>query len=121
MIPGFLWMYAGWGTVVLRLALGAVFIVHGLPKIARPSGIANAVWGGRRWAAILQGLVEAFGGLLLIAGVLVPWAGLVLAIIMLGALYYKLLRWHVPFMASNGTGWEFDLVVLAGLLTLVLG
>lgn len=121
MIPGFLWAYAGWGMVALRLAVGAVFIVHGLKKVARPSGIANAVWGGRIVVALLQGLVETFGGLALVAGVLTGWAGLVLAIIMLGALYYKIVKWKVPFMATNGTGWEFDLVLLAGLLAIVVG
>lgn len=117
----FLSAYIGWGTMLLQIVLGIIFIVHGWPKIMRPSGIANAVWMGKKWLGVIHGLVEMLGGIFLILGLWMEWIPFILAIIILGALYYKIFRWKVPFMSSANTGWEFDLLVLAGLLTLLLG
>ena len=117
----FIYSFSGWGTVVLRLAIGAVFVVHGWPKVKSPGGFAQAAWRGYRPAATIQGLVEMVGGLALIGGFWIGRSCVVLGAIMLGALYYKIVKWKVPFMATDKTGWEFDLVLLAGLLTLLLG
>lgn len=109
--------YAGWGMVVLRGVLGLIFIVHGWPKTTNPSTIAQAVWGGAVALGFLHGLVEVLGGLALILGFwLQPVAG-VLTLIMLGALYFRIVKWKSPLVG----GWEFDLVVLGGLLTVLLG
>lgn len=112
--------YAGWGTVALRLAIGVVFIAHGYSKVKNPAGIAR-VWWGIAAFGFLHGLVEVVGGAALIAGWWLGWYPLVLALIMLGAIYYKVFTWRVPFMAPSGGGWEFDLVLLAGLLAIALG
>lgn len=117
----FLVNYYGIGFSALRFVIAIIFIVHGWPKIKNPKGIADAAWGGRTWAGLLQGLIEVVGGLLLIFGFWMEWTLLVLIVIMLGALFYKIAKWRVPFMASTSTGWEFDLLVLAGLLALLLG
>lgn len=113
--------YAGWGTVMLRICIGVVFIVHGWSKVKNPAGIAGAVWGGFKPAGLLHGLVEVVGGAALIAGLWINPVAAVLAVIMLGAAYYKVRKWHVPFTVLTATGWEFDLVLFAGLLALLLG
>ena len=39
---------------------------------------------------------------------------------MLGAIYFKIFKWKMPFTSQTSTGWEFDLVLLAaGLVILV--
>ncbi len=120
-MSNFLISFYGWGSMMLRLVLGLVFVVHGWPKIKDPRGIAQAAWGGRTWLGLLQGLAEGACGLALIFGFQRDIALLLLIGIILGALFFKIVKWKVPFMAKDATGWEFDLLVLAGLLTLLLG
>lgn len=104
--------------VVLRLALGAVFIAHGLPKLLSPAMVAGFF--GQLGlpapyvTAIFIGLVEAVGGLLLIVGFGTRVAAALLAATMLVAI----------LMAKRSTGfvggWEFEMVLLAASLSLVL-
>jgi len=32
---------------------------------------------------------------------------------MLGAIYIKISKWHIPFFSQTNTGWEFDFILLA--------
>lgn len=40
-------------------------------------------------------------------------AATLLAIVMLGATYYKVFKWKMKFSMRTSTGWEFDLILLA--------
>jgi len=110
--------YANWGFYALQLAAGIIFIVHGWPKIKNPSGIASAL-GVPKFFGLLQGLVEGLGGLALILNFYVSWVALVFAIIMLGAIYFKMFRWKTGFMSQSTTGWEFDFLLLAVFLAIL--
>lgn len=112
--------YSDWGLFLLRLAIGIVFIYHALPKIKTPKPMAAGM-GINPNAVLALGLVEAISGLALIVGLWTQWAALLLAIIMVGAWYMKMNTWHVPFTAHDKMGWEFDMVLLAGNLAIVLG
>lgn len=110
--------HSDWGLLVLRLSLGAVFIYHGMAK-----------WQMGDLSPIMTILkyAEPLGGVALILGVLTQLAGLGLGIIMLGAIYMKAtgfgqqtLDLMGTFAAQGGTGWEFDLVLFAGCLIVVL-
>ncbi|MDO8601188.1 MAG: DoxX family protein [bacterium] len=107
------------GLFLLRLAVGIVFLVHGKQKLAMwkmqpseqmPSGMLNMM----RFLS----LAEIAGGLALIFGVLTQLAAIGLAIIMLGAIYYKIKIWKKKF--SEPGGWEFDLVLLTANLAILL-
>jgi putative oxidoreductase len=100
---------------VLQAAVGIIFIIHGLAKIKSPKQIASA-YGMPTIAGMLHGLVEAVGGLMLIVGWYTQWVGVLFAAIMVGAIFFKISRWKMPFMAQNATGWEFDLILLAAAL-----
>lgn len=69
----------------------------------------------------LHGLIEVVVAVALISGTYVREAGLVLAVIMLGAIYFKKFKWNTPFSSYNTTGWEYDLVLLAASLYFLLG
>lgn len=117
----FLDPYFGLGSWVLRGGLAAVFIYHGVPKLKSPSMVAS-LYGAPSFVGILHGLVEVAGGLALVLGVYDREAALVLSVIMLGALYFHWFKWRTPFSKKGvGPGWEFELVLLGGLLTLLLG
>ena len=105
------------GLFLLRLAVGSIFIVHAIPKLKEPKTMAT----GMGWTlnqVLGLGIIEFISGLALIGGVGIKTVSFVLAIVMLGAIYHKIKKWHVPFMSHNGTGWEFDMLLLAANLTL---
>ena len=119
---------------MLRLALGAVFVGHGAQKLF-------GLWGGGGLGgtaaffnelgltpayplAVLVGLVELLGGLFLIAGAFTFAAAATLAFSMTVATW----RVHVPhgfFLnwlnePGKGHGYEYTLVLLAALVSLML-
>lgn len=104
--------------LILRIAIGSVFIVHGPPKLKNPAGIAGSI-GAPVWFGTLLGLGETVGGIGVLVGLLTSLSALVLAIVMLGALYFKIEKWHMPFTAMDKTGWELDLVLFASALVLL--
>lgn len=104
--------YVDWGLLVLRIALGAIFIVHGLPKLKNPAGIAGAI-GAPAGMGLALGLAETLGGLSVLLGLLTQLGALAIMVVMLGALHFKINRWNSPFTAMDKTGWEFDLLILA--------
>lgn len=108
--------------VVLRIALGVVFLAHAYAKIAiftLPGTVgffqANGIPG---WMAYPVLAVETVGGLLLIAGVRVRLVAAALIPVMLGALIP-----HIGngWMFTNpGGGWEYVAFLIAALSAQVL-
>lgn len=70
------------GLFILRAALGATFIFHGYPKLSDPARALKAFpgFGFPSYFAYISGIIEFFGGGLLIAGLLTRGAALLLAI-----------------------------------------
>ena len=66
------------------------------------------------------GLAELAGGAAVALGFLTQLASLGLGIIMIGATYKKINEWKIPFSSMTQTGWEFDLMLLAGCVALLL-
>jgi putative oxidoreductase len=70
------------GLLILRAALGAAFIFHGFPKLSDPARALKAFpgFGFPSYFAYISGIIEFFGGGLLIAGLFTRGAALLLAI-----------------------------------------
>ena len=70
------------GLFILRAALGASFIFHGYPKLSDPARALKAfpAFGFPSYFAYISGIIELFGGGLLIAGLLTRGAALLLAV-----------------------------------------
>lgn len=117
--------YADWGVLALRLAVGIIFIVHGWPKLTGARAMTQAMGRSDTGSVVFftaQGVVETLGGALLILGIWTQLVNVVFAIIMLGAIGLKNSMMKTGFMAQQTTGWEFDFVLLAAnLLLLVTG
>ncbi len=116
----------GWAMVPVRLALGVIFVHSGLGKWRR--GIS----GTGRWleglgfplpqaSARLVATTELVGGLLLLAGFGVHWAGIPLALSMTVATWTQRTLLHAPFQGGEVQGYELDVLMAAGSLTLALG
>jgi putative oxidoreductase len=112
--------YTDWGLLVLRLTLGATFIAHGKMKWGmwkmKPSAQLPAPMLG---ILRLLSICEPLGGIAVIAGFLTQLAGLGFAIVMLGALDYKIRTAKAPYMVTEKVGWEFELGLLASALVLL--
>lgn len=107
------------GLLVLRLVLAVIFVYHGLPKLKNAKGMAQMV--GMPAGMILGlGAMEVMASIGLVLGFYTQLSALVLAMVMVGAIYMKKMKWHVPFAATDKTGWEFDLILLAASLLILL-
>ena len=112
--------YSAWAPLLLRLALGVVFIAHGASKLF--GGIAGTTqfFAGLGIplpgiAAWVVALVEFFGGIALVIGLFTRYAGLLLSVNMLVALFTA----HFKDGAFTG-GYELVIVLIAGSLALML-
>jgi len=70
------------GLLILRVALGASFLFHGYPKLSEPAHALKAFpgYGFPSYFAYVSGILEVFGGGLLIAGLFTRGAALLLTI-----------------------------------------
>ena len=127
MVLGFLDRYREYGPLVLRVALGLVMMGHGSQKLfgafgggglSQTAGFFGQIGivPGYFWAVVVA-VVETFGGLLVLIGLLTRVAGLLIAITMFVAMVWV----HLPngFFLSN-RGIEYTLVLFAAALALVL-
>ena len=84
--------------LILRLALGAIFIYHGYPKLFSGAQTTQQImqmfqhFGLPGYFVYVAGVLECAGGLLLVLGLFTPIAALLLAIEMLVAIW----RVHLP-------------------------
>lgn len=103
------------GLLILRIALGIIFLYHGWMKVKNPKA-TKAQMGS---FMVFIGIAELLGGIAVLFGFLTEFAAIGLAIIMLGAIYKKVFEWKTPFTAMDKTGWEFDLILLVAALALL--
>ena len=116
----------GAGALALRIPVGIVFAAHGAQKLFGWFGGYGLEGSGQFFAsvglnpgyllALLAGLAEFFGGLALVAGLLVRPAAAALAFAMLVAIFA--LHWGKGFFAASG-GYEFALALFAASLSLL--
>jgi putative oxidoreductase len=99
-----------YGTLLLRVALGAMFIAHSvLLKLLTFTLAGTAQFfvslGLPAWLAYATFIAEVGGGVLLILGVQTRWVALALSPILLGAVWVHAGNGWV-FTTANG-GWEY--------------
>lgn len=105
------------GLLILRLVVGVAFVLHGWPKIQKPTS-----WMGDAIPGIFQlasALAEFGGGIALIVGVLTPLVTLALAINMAVALMIAHFPKDQPFV-GGGPGGSFELPLVYFALMLAL-
>jgi len=109
-----------WGLLGLRLATGAIFIAHGLPKFGIGGGgglEGTAGWLGGMGVplpmlnAILVASSETIGGAMLIVGFMTRFAAATQVIAMLVAIF--MVHWPNGFTATGGYQWALLLGMAA--------
>ena len=111
--------YSDISFLVLRLVIAAIFIYHSLPKLKGAKMMSQAM-GMPAGMIFMLGGIEFLSSLGMIFGVYVQIAAFLLAMVMVGAIYFKMAKWHIPFGAMDKTGWEFDLILLAANIILLV-
>ena len=116
-----------WGPVALRVPIGIVFAAHGAQKLFGWFGGYGLAGTGQYMAsiglepgylmALLAGSAEFFGGLALIAGVLVRPAAAALAFTMVVAIFAG--HFAAGFFLANG-GYEYARALLAASVSLFM-
>ncbi len=101
-------MCAETGMFLIRLGLGLVFVAHGWGKIGMMDGTVSffGTLGLAPFFAYLVSWVEFLAGLAMILGVCTKWAGILLALVMAGAIWY--VKGAMGFLG----GYELDLTLL---------
>lgn len=96
-------------------------MVHAVPKFKHPKDMALGMgMPGMSFMVILLGLVEMVSALYLVFGFYAQLGALLLSCVMVGAITMKITKWGTPFAANDKTGWEFDLVLLAANIAILL-
>jgi putative oxidoreductase len=101
------------GLLVLRMALGLIFFSHGYPKLAHSATGMQGFFvqhGLPGYFVYVAGVLEVFGGILLVLGLFTRGAALLLAIEM-GVAIWKV---HSTGGIYAVHDYEFPLAVLAG-------
>jgi putative oxidoreductase len=123
------------GPAVLRVMVGLAFVAHGAQKLFGAfggDGLTRTAAGFESIGlspgfalALIVGLTEFVGGLMLIAGALTRYAAVALVAVMLGAMWKVhlsngfFINWAMT--PGRGHGVEYNLVLIAALLCLALG
>jgi putative oxidoreductase len=114
--------------LLLRVALAAVFIYHGLDKVHPDKGYgwqwadgmpsAPPVLINARPLQLIVAWGELLGGVAVALGILTRWAAIGLLIIMCGAIFTY--TGHQGFSAVSGGGYEYNFVLVLVCASLVL-
>ncbi|MCL7396926.1 MAG: DoxX family protein [Thaumarchaeota archaeon] len=135
---GFLSGYTDLASITVRVVIGVLMIIHGMPKLTGPS--RTQMREGMKRVGVptilfdLVGLLEFVGGLFLLLGFLTRIVSALFILEMVGTIVlYNTVLWKAPmprgaleeaFKRTHGylSGWELDTTILACMIvTLILG
>lgn len=108
-------------SLILRLAVGSLFMVHGYPKLGSQREAGKGFMKSTGMPAnmiVFAGVVEFFGGLALVLGLLTPIVALLSALWMLSTTRFASSKLKKKYR----DGYELDItLLLAALAIVVLG
>lgn len=111
--------------LILRIALAITLIAHGYPKLFDPSPVAFARFlrlqhfPAPLLSAWFMALVEFIGGLAILAGIHMTWAGWAVAFEQALVAWFLKIGKGIAFIAARGVGWEFNFLLMAMAIALV--
>lgn len=105
----------GYALLLLRIVVALIFISHGWPKLAEPSGTMGffSSIGLPSFLAPIVGVIEVGGGLMLLFGLFARPAAVALLFVIAGAL----IKVQIP--GGIGAGLERDSLIVAALLVVI--
>jgi len=106
------------GLLLLRWMVAIIFIASGWNDLKSPGERARSI-GQSQAFTIFLGVAEFAGGLGIAFGVLTQFAAFGLILIGLGAIYKKILVWHIGFWGEKTYGWHYDLMLIVMNLVII--
>lgn len=114
--------YVPYLALLLRVVVGASLMVHGYPKVAGEGKKQSVAFmksvGFPGGSAVLAGILEFFGGLFLIVGLIVPIVSFFYVLQFGSIIFMKKYRMKLGYIAPGKPNYEIDVTYL--LLALVL-
>lgn len=108
------------GVLVLRLAIAVIFFVHGAHKWSMWNMEPSAEMHSSMLIILkILSIAEPLAALAITIGYMTPLAAIGLIVDMLGAINVRMNVAHTPFMGMPAPGWEFEFMILAGLICLL--
>jgi putative oxidoreductase len=105
-------------SIVLRLSLGGIFIIHGYPKL-KDLGKQTGQWmksiGFPAGLGLFAGIAEFFGGIAVVLGILTPIIAALFVLWTIGLVWVSIAKIKKKFAG----GYELDLLLLAFSLVLL--
>src|SRR5437899_1840276 len=105
-------------SLILRLAVGTAFIIHGYPKLTATQRMQGGAWmksvGMPPAMVPFGGFVEFFGGIALILGLLTPIVAVLSALWMLSTTWFSISKVKKKY----ASGYEIDVTLLFAALAL---
>lgn len=114
----FLAEFTNVALLLLRLMVGLIFFTSGWKHVTNPETRSKDIEMSKGFT-LFFGIAECAGALGVAFGVLTQFAALGLIVVMLGAAWKKISRWHTGFWGKHGTdGWSYDTMII--LINLVI-
>ena len=115
--------YTSYLALVLRVVVGVTMVMHGYPKLKNPKQTIGWTKGlgvpvAATWLAII---LEFFGGIALIIGLIVPIVAFFIALEMIGNVILKKTKMKSPYLVGqNAAAYEIDITYLLLAITLIV-
>lgn len=109
--------YTDWSLLLLRVVVALVFGTSGFSHLKSPKERAASI-GMNVGFTVFLGAAELAGAIALVAGILTRWAALGLIVVMLGAIYKKVVEWKTGFWGEKSSGWHYEVLFIAMLLVI---
>ena len=115
--------YTPYLALFLRVVVGVTMMMHGYPKLKNPKQTIGWTKGlgvpaAATWLAII---LEFFGGIALVIGLIVPIVALFIALEMIGNTILKKTKMKSPYLVGQNPGaFEIDVTYLLLAITLIV-
>ncbi|MDG6995105.1 MAG: DoxX family protein [Nitrososphaerota archaeon] len=118
--------FSGYLALLIRVWTGVNLAIHGYPKLGKQGRQQSMGWmksmGIPGLTAVLAGVLEFFGGLFLVVGLIVPVVALLSAIQFFSIIIMKKAKMNAVYIGQNKPTYEIDvLYLMLAIVILVLG
>lgn len=112
-------------ALIARVWMGINMVIHGYPKIRALKQTAqqtNQALGIPVKVTYIASILEFFGGIFLIIGLIVPIVAILFAIYMISIVFMKRKKMNAVYISPQGTSYEIDVTyIIISLILFVLG
>jgi putative oxidoreductase len=102
-------------ALIVRVWMGINMVIHGYPKIRASKQTAqqmNQALGIPIKVTYISSILEFFGGIFLIIGLIVPVVALLFAIYMISIVFMKRKKMKAAYISPQGTSYELDITYI---------